>query len=323
MILVTGASGFLGSHLVQALQQQGSRVRAVYHSSAPGPAAPGTEWVKADLLDVYDVEAIMQGVDRVFHCAAIVSFSPERHEQMLHFNPESTANIVNQALVQEIQKMVYVSSVAALGRQDAAKAQITEEEQWGESKYNSAYALSKYMAETEVWRGVGEGLNAVIVNPSVILGEGNWNTGSAALMKIAASEFPFYTNGATGWVDVLDVVRILTRLMESNQEAERFIVSGGNHSFRQVFTLMANALGKRPPRYHAGPFLSGLVWRLGRIQQWLGKTPTVTKETAATAQAQYLYNNEKLLAVLGDFAYTPIEETINRMAGAYKAQQQY
>ena len=325
MILVTGASGFLGSHLVHMRSAQGATVRALYHSHAPSSAdavLPGVSWQKADLLDIFDVEEAMKGITQVYHCAAIVSFQPHEHKKMLHFNPESTANIVNQAIEQGIEKMVYVSSIAALGRGDEKKNKITEEEQWGESGYNSAYAISKYLAETEVWRGIGEGLNAVIVSPGVILGEGDFNDGSAALMKIAAKEFPFYTDGITAWTDVKDVASIMVTLMHSDIEGERYIVSQGNYAYKEIFTRMALALGKRPPHIHAGPFITNMAWRLGRLQAWMGKKPVITRETARNAQHRSLYSNTKLLQQLPSFSYTPIDETIARMAKAFKNKDQ-
>ncbi len=320
MILVTGGSGFLGKHLVRSLSAQGLPVRALFYRNEPSEEdkqLTGVQWQKADLLDVYDVTEAMLGVTHVYHCAAIVSFQPADHQQMLHFNPESTANIINEALEQNITKLVYVSSVAALGRSGANLKAITEEEQWQESAYNSAYGLSKYMAETEVWRGIGEGLNAVIVNPGIILGEGNFDEGSAELMKVAWKEFPYYTKGTSGWADVKDVVNILISLMNSAHEAERYIISAGNYSFREIFTYMANALGKKPPRIYANSLITGLTWRLGKVQSWLGKRPVITKETAVSAHNQSFYDNSKLLAALPEFSYTPIKETIERMAKSF------
>ncbi len=320
MILVTGASGFLGQYLVRILSGRGEKVRALYHKNAPNQELillPGIRWVKADLLDVFEVEEIMAGITHIYHCAAIVSFEKNMEAEMLHFNAESTANIVNQALVQSIEKLVYVSSVAALGRPGDGKKEISEEEQWGESGYNSAYGLSKYLAEMEVWRGVGEGLNAVIVNPSIMLGAGNWDAGSAALVKIAWKEFPFYTNGITGWVDVEDVAHLLPLLLDSDVNAERFIVSEGNHSFREIFTSMAVALQKRPPHIHANALITGLAWRLARLQKSTGKNPVITKQTATTAHAASYYNNEKLNRFLPDFTYTPLPQTIQKMCAAF------
>lgn len=321
MILVTGGSGFLGSHLVRQLSAQGGQVRALYFSCPPeGDLAqlPGVEWVPCDLLDVYAVEEVMQGITDIYHCAAMVSFNPGEGEKMLHFNPESTANIVNQAIIQGIRKMVHVSSVAALGRTGDATKEINEEQEWAESKYNSAYGMSKYLAENEVWRGIGEGLCAVIINPSVIIGTGNWDKGSLQLMSVANKEFPLYTRGVTGWVDVADVVNAMTLLMASGIEAERYVVNAGNYAFREVFTFMALALGKKPPRYYAGPFVTGITWRLSLLYSKItGKYTSITRETANNAHSFSYYNNEKLLAAMPGFTYTPIQETIQRMATAF------
>ena len=320
MVLVTGASGFLGLHLVRLLSSRGIKARAVFFNNEPKPAdknLPGITWIKADLLDVYDVAEIMESITHIYHCAAIVSFQPAMQETMLHFNPECTANIVNEALDRGVKKMVYVSSVAALGRPDVATKEISEAEQWGESKYNSAYGLSKYLAETEVWRGIGEGLNAVIVNPGIILGEGDWQKGSAELIRLAFREFPFYTKGVTGWVDVADVARILVELMDNGQESERYIVSQGNHSYQEIFNQMAVSLGKKPPSVYASSLLTSVIWRLGAIMRLAGKKPVITKETAGNAHALSFYNNKKLLQALPDFKYTPIDQTIKRMAQAF------
>jgi dihydroflavonol-4-reductase len=322
MVLVTGASGFLGQHLVRYLSVHGHTVRALYHNTPPTDELQqlqNVKWVQADLLDVYDVEAAMEGIDEVYHCAGIVSFHPKDRDMLLHFNTESTANIVNEALVNGIRKMVHISSVAALGRSEHVATEITEEEQWEESRYNSAYGLSKHTAEMEVWRGIGEGLNAVIINPATILGTAsNWDTGSARLLKVVDKEFPFYTNGVTAWVDVDDVVKAAYMLMESDIEAERFILSTGNYAFKEIFTQMAKALGKKPPHIRAGAFLSGLVWRWNIFRSLLtGATVTVTRETANTAQRKNYYNNSKLLQYLPSFAYTPINQTITSMANQY------
>ncbi|PZF73061.1 NAD-dependent epimerase/dehydratase family protein [Taibaiella soli] len=320
MILVTGASGFVGQHLVRHLSGQGKTVRALYRNTVPDKeliSLPGVSWMKCDLLDVFDVESAMDGVEEVFHCAAIVSFHPKKKEEMLHANVESTANVVNEALVQNVRKLAYVSSVAALGRTVASK-KISEEEEWEESRYNSAYGLSKYYAEMEVWRGMSEGLNAVIVNPGIILGEGDWSDGSSRLMKLAADEFPFYTEGINGWVDVKDVVNALYNLMYSDIDSERFILSAGNFSYKEIFSIMAEVLNKKPPRIKASAFMTGVLWRWNMLKTaFTGATVTITKESARNAQKQCWYDNGKLLTFLPDFAYTPIHKTLQRMAAAY------
>lgn len=324
MILVTGASGFLGQHLVRALSQKGLEVRALYHQHPPAnklKELKGVSWVQADLLDVFDVEDVMQGINEVYHCAAIVSFHPHDKEKMLHFNVAATANIVDEARAQDVRKLVFVSSVAALGRRSDGNKLITEEEQWEESRYNSRYGLSKHLAEIEVWRAAAEGLNAVVINPAIILGEGNWEEGSARLMKVVNDEFPFYTGGINGWVDVLDVVESMIALMNSDIVQERFIVSAGNYAYKDIFSKMAEALNKKPPHIHAGRLMTALVWRWSMIKSGLsGHTATITRETASTAQNAARYDNTKLLKLLPDFRYRPVQETIARMARAFQQQ---
>jgi nucleoside-diphosphate-sugar epimerase len=320
MVLVTGASGFLGKHLVRYLSAQGLKIRALYNRHPPAPdlsALPGVEWMRCDLLDIYAVEEAMKGIDYVYHCAAIVTFDPQQKRQMLHFNPESTANLVNQALIQGMIKIVHVSSVAALGRTNDKK-EITEEEEWTESNYNSAYGLSKYLSEMEVWRGIGEGLNAVIVNPGIILGPGDGRDLSAQLMKVVYKEFPFYSHGVTSWVDVADVVKLLVMLMGSDIKSNRFIISNGNFAYRDICTLMAKSLNKKPPRFHANSFLTGLVWRLSALQGvFTGRQGLITRETANNAHALSYYSSSKLAVAFPDFSYIPIAQTIDTMARSF------
>ncbi len=321
MILVTGASGFLGQHLVRHLSGQGVKVRALYNSHPPSQdlkQLQGVEWVKCDLLDIFAVEEVMTGIDDIYHCAAIVSFDPRRHSEMLHFNPNSTTNIVNQALEQGIRKLVHVSSVAALGRTGSSQKEINEESEWENSKYNSAYGMSKYLAEMEVWRGIGEGLNAVIVNPGIVLGAGTGHDLSAQLMKIADRNFPFYSKGASSWVDATDVVRAMTALMTSETEGERFIVSAGNFSYKEVFTLIANALGRKPPRFAANSLITGIGWRISRLLRLFGINTFITRETAINANTVSRYNNEKLINSLPAFAYTQLSDTIELMARSFQ-----
>lgn len=237
----------------------------------------------------------------------------------MRVNVTGTSHVVDAAIDAGVRKLVCISSVAALGRNIQGR-EISEEVQWEEGAYNSTYAQSKYYAEMEVWRGMAEGLEAAVLNPGIILGEGvDWEQGSARLMKLADDEFPFYTGGINSWVDVKDVVKAAIILMKSDVSAERFIVSAGNFSYRQIFTLMANSLGKRPPRFKAGKGLSGLVWRWGWIKSRLAARTTITKETARTAQQICYYNNEKLINYFPEFDYTDIADTIARMAIAYRS----
>jgi len=322
VVLVTGASGFLGQYLTRYLSEQGESVRALYHRHTPSTELeqlPGVKWLQCDMLDVYALEDAMQGVTHIYHCAAMVSFNPQRREQMMHLNIESATNLVNLAIEQNITKLVHVSSIAALGRNAKHKNEITEDDEWEDSKQNSAYAISKYYSEMEVWRGIAEGLNAVIVNPGIILGAGNWNEGSANIMRVVDKEFPFYTLGVNAWVDVSDVVIAMYQLMKSEVSAARFILSSGNYSYRDIFTKMAIAINKRPPHIKVGPYLTGLLAQFYMLRnKLLGGAATITRETSRNAHLYCYYNNEKLFKYLPAFEYMPLEVSINRMAVVFK-----
>lgn len=314
MILVTGATGLVGSHLLKKLSHDGVPVRALYRTTIPEQEwAHKVEWVKGDLLDILSLEDAMEGVQQVYHCAAVVSFSPSQRKHMHQVNREGTANVVNAALSRNIDKMVYVSSVAALGRIRKGEM-VNESMHWTPETSNSEYGKSKFLAEMEVWRGIGEGLNAAIVNPVIILGAGNWHQGSSGIFKSAYDEFPWYTEGVSGFVDVEDVTDAMVRIMNSDITAERFILSGGNHTYREVFTTIAQAFGRKPPHKKVSPFLAAIVWRLEAVKSWFtGKAPLLTKETAHTAQAQVYFNNEKLLNTFPDFQYHTLQESVQRI----------
>lgn len=318
MILVTGGTGFLGFHLLQKLLESPERIRATYRSTSDPRIrqrlSGNIEWVEADVLDVFALEDAMQDVQKVYHCAAVVSFAPSKRKIMHQINVEGTANVVNTALETGVEKLLHVSSVAALGRKPN-HIHVDENIEWEKSPNNSAYAKSKYAAEMEIWRGMAEGLNTVMVNPSIILGPWDWDTGSAAFFKRAWNNARFYTDGVKGFVDVEDVVKAMIGLMESDIHSQRFILNSENLSFKQLFDWLAQYLNKKPPPYRAGKFLSALVWRLEALRSlFTGKDPLITKETARTANTHYEYDNSKFLEVFPDFQFTPIEECVQRVS---------
>jgi dihydroflavonol-4-reductase len=319
LILVTGASGFLGQHLLHALAHQPLPVLGLYNSRIPGFSAPNITYKQCDLLDPYAIEDRMKGVTRVYHCAAIVSFDPSFKKKMIEGNVTATAHVVNAALEAGVDRLLHVSSVAALGRTlHNGEAFINEETHWEESKANSAYAESKYLSEMEVWRAMAEGLNAVIVNPSLILGEGDWERSSAKLIQIVAKEFPWYTVGINGWVDAKDVAAAMVLLMNSDISDERFIISCGNFSYRDIFTKMAKALNTRAPYREASPFMTEIVWRAELFKSRLAnKEATISKDSARAAQAKCFYDNDKFLKAFPDFQYQDMDATIQRMAKAF------
>lgn len=319
MIFVTGASGLVGSHLIQSLLVKGKKVRALYRQSVPVFAGSDQcEWIKGDILDPIGLTEALEGVDYVYHCAAIVSFAPGAAAKMLQSNVEGTANVVNACLAQQIKKLIFVSSVAALGRIRENQA-IDETMNWTPETSNSVYGQSKYLAELEVWRAMEEGLPMAIVNPVIILGAGDWNNGSSGIFKSAYNEFPWYTKGMSGFVDVLDVVDAMQLLMESEVKGQRYVLSADNLYYRDLFNAIATAFNKRLPYKKVTPFLAGIVWRLEALKGLItGKAPLLTKETAATAQAIVKFNNRKFLDAFPNFRYRNLEETIQRVAGELK-----
>lgn len=311
MILVTGGSGLLGQELITQLLTQGKKVRAIYNKTPLADfASSNLEQFQCNILDVTGLEEAMQGVEQVYHCAAVVTFNPKRRYEMFKINIEGTANIVNVALDAGVQKLVHVSSVAALGR-IREDTMINETMNWTEETSNSNYGQSKYLSEMEVWRGIGEGLNAVMVNPTIILGAGDWNSGSSKIFQSVYNEFPWYTDGTTGFVDVKDVAKAMIALMQSDITAQRFVISAENKTYQEVFNLMAKAFGKKPPYKKVTPFIAKIVWRLEAVKSWFIKQdPLLTEETAKTAMARVNFDNSKLKQFLPGFTYRPVEETI-------------
>lgn len=268
------------------------------------------EWVRGDMADIYCLEEAMDGVDKVYHCAALMSFEPRDHKNMLRMNSSGTANVVNAALEKGVRKFCHVSSIAALGRPENKADIINEKLVWKSSRNNSIYSISKYESEREVWRGIAEGLDAVIVNPSVILGYAGIDSGSSKLFSTAWRNTTFYPVGVNGFVDVRDVVSAMVKLMESDIKNERFILNSDNVSYKRLFELMAKAYQKPGPKYKVGAFPASFAWRAERVRSWITrKSPLLTRETARTASNKHYYSAEKIRRTL-NFEFRPIEETV-------------
>ncbi len=319
MILVTGAAGMLGSSLIQELLANQQSVKALYRSAKPTQHSQNkVVWIQGDILDVSRLEEVMQGVTQVYHCAAIVSFSHDDAEELYKTNVEGTANVVNAALNAGVKKLLHISSVAALGKAKTGEA-VSESSQWTEDKNSSVYGKTKHLAEMEVWRGVGEGLDAVVINPGIILGSGDWNEGSSRLFKTAYDEFPWFTEGVTGFVDVLDVAKAAILLMNNETAAERFIINADNIPYHELFNLMADGFGKKRAFRKVSPFMASLIWRTERMRHFFfGSRPFLTKETAANAQTKRYFDNTKLLRRFPQFHYLPLQQTISRICNDYK-----
>jgi nucleoside-diphosphate-sugar epimerase len=313
MIFITGCNGLVGSFVARKLIQEGYQVRALRRKSSDltlvQDIAAQIEWVEGDILDLPGLSKAMAGVSAVIHSAAMISFAPADKVRMHKINVEGTTNVVNVCLANNVSKLCHVSSVAALGRKKNDQF-ITEEAKWEHSGYNSNYAQTKYLAELEVWRGIAEGLPAVIVNPSVILGPGNWEQGSTKLFKYVWDERAFYTGGSINYVDVRDVSQIIFQLIHSEITLERFILNGGSIKIKELFDKIATQFGRKPPYMPVNSLLAAVAWRIEYMRSMVtGKEPLITRETAQIAQKEYVYLNEKVKQKL-HYSFHPIDDTI-------------
>ena len=319
-VLLTGASGFLGSYMLRLLLKKGYDVRAVRRKDSSmailNDVIDAVEWMEGDITDLSFLEEAVQGIDYVYHAAAAVSFNSKDKDKMMFVNGTGTENIVNVCLDNGVKKLLHVSSIAALGRKENI-TKIDENAQWENSPLNSDYAISKFKAECEVWRGIQEGLNAVIINPTLIMGAGYWHLGTCKMFKQADKGLKFYPKGGNGFVDVRDVAEVSVKLMESEISGERFIVNSDNYLFKDAFSMMAKALGRKARFIKAPDWSIELMWRADNIKSTLlGVEPLITKELARGLQTFFQYDNTKLLKHI-THNYRSLQTTIDETAALY------
>jgi nucleoside-diphosphate-sugar epimerase len=325
MILVTGSTGLVGAHLLYKLTSNNEKVRAIYRTERKlnnvkkvfstytdnfDALFDAIEWVQADILDIPLLSEAFKAITYVYHCAAFVSFEPDKYQLLRQTNIEGTANIVNLCISNNIKKLCYVSSIATIGRNTTNNKLITENTEWNPEDDNSVYAITKYGAEMEVWRATQEGLDAVIVNPGVILGAGIWSYGSGSLFKKAYKGIKYFTSGSLGIVDVEDVVSIMIALTKSNIINERFILVAENWTYKQFLQALSVSVNVKPPKKLINPIFLQLAWRLDWLTQKLtGKRRQLTKQLVTSISSETNYNNSKIKNAL-DFKFKSINESI-------------
>ncbi|UOB16301.1 NAD-dependent epimerase/dehydratase family protein [Abyssalbus ytuae] len=326
MILVTGGTGLVGGHLLFYLVKQGEKVRATYRHAEKVETVKtnlflnhedlfdNIEWVKADILDLPSLTHAFKNINIVYHCAAFISFVPHDYKKLRCANIEATANVVNLCIENKIDKLCYVSSIAAIGK-PLVKEIITEETQWNAEAENNVYAITKYGAEIEVWRATQEGVNAVIVNPGIILGHGKWDSPSLSIFKKVKKGISFYPAGGTGFVDVEDVVKAMVKLTESDIKNERFIVIAENLSYKEVLHKIAEELKVKPPEKRVKKWQLEFLWRLDRFMGLLpGYKRKLTRISARSLNTRDFYSNDKIKKEL-NFVFKPVDETIKKACG--------
>ncbi len=329
MILVTGGTGLVGSHLLYTLVSKGEKVRATHRKNSVLENVKKVfgfftndaevlfnkiDWVEADVTNIPQLETAFEGITKVYHSAAFISFDAADGDTMRKINIEGTANIVNLCIVNKVEKLCFVSSIASLGPADESGF-ITEESHWIAEVDHNEYAISKYGGEMEVWRGTREGVPAVIVNPGVILGAGFPHQGSGKLFGMAQKGMSFYTTGKTGFVDVEDVVSVMVALMEGTIKNESYILVAENVFFKDIMTQICMALGKKPPTKKIRKWMLKVLWRINWVLSKLsGKSPEITRASAAAAFETSTYSNTKVKEAL-NFAFKPVAETIKNVVG--------
>lgn len=331
MILVTGGTGLVGSHLLYHLTQKNEAIRAIYRSEESLEKVKNVfsyytdsvdkffskiEWKKADITDVPSMTPLFENVSEVYHCAALISFDPTDYRDMRRVNIYGTAILVNLAIDAGVKKLCYVSSIAAVG-DDPKKSIADEENEWSGNEKNHGYAITKYGGEMEVWRASQEGIDVIIVNPGVILGGGFWNSGSGKLFSQVYKGFKYYTKGSTGFVGVEDVVRPMILLMESEIKNERFILISENKTFQEVLTSIADGFGKKRPSKLIKPWATEIFWRLDwLISKLTARRPRMSKHSAKSLHNQSVYSSKKLQKAL-DYQFEKVEEVIKKVCQQY------
>lgn len=319
VILVTGGTGFLGSTLIKLLIEQGHAVLATKRSSSAIPemlkSSSLIEWIDADVTDYFALADIFVNINQVYHCAAKVSYQKEDAYELFQVNVEGTAHIVNLCLEHQA-RLVHVSSIAALGSRKDNKP-VNEADKWEYDPKMSNYALSKYKSELEVWRGINEGLDAVIVNPSVIMGLGSYKKGSGAIFELVNNGIKIFTGGSVGIVDVEDVTKIMFQLMNSDIKSERFILNSENISNKELLYRIAQLIDKKPPTLKANNLMLSAAWRMAKVLSLMtGKKPVITEESVQAAASLLAFSNEKITKAI-NYSFKPLNHTLQEIANTY------
>ena len=319
-IFITGATGLVGAQFIRKLLGEGYRVVALRRKEVPDPwlkeIDDQIEWRLGDINDVQSLLEAMNGCQHVIHAAAMISFLPKRRQLMMETNIQGTSNMIYVALELKMASFVHVSSVSSLGRYKMDGI-IDESKQWKDHKQNTGYAISKYKAELEAYRGFHEGLNVLIVNPATVIGYSDWTRGSSRMFQLAYKGNKFAPKGRMGFIMVEDVVDLTLKLLKRKCFGERFILTAEQHSFTDILGMVAKGFNKRPPTLTVTPFLAGFAWRMHAVQSWFtGLEPGISKETARYTQYDYHYSNAKVMHAV-DHKLRDVEAGILEVCAKY------
>ena len=333
MILVTGGTGLVGAHLLFTLIDNNEEVRAIYRKTSDLNAVKKVfsyytsevdrlfnkiDWQLADITDVLSLEVVFKNIDYVYHCAAYISFNPRHFKTLKKVNVEGTANVVNLCISEKVIKLCYISSVASLGKTEN-ESLITEECEFNPNDRNSVYSITKNQAEMEVWRGSQEGLDVVIVQPGVIIGEGIWSSASGGIFRTIAKGLKFYTPGGIGIVDVKDVVKAMIYLTKSELKNQAYILVGENILYKKLLTKISNKLHRKAPKLLISKTLmlsfANFDWVLNKLFKTRRK---LLKSTVRNLFKRSFYDSSKITTTT-NFNFRDLDKTIERVAGNYRA----
>lgn len=321
-VLITGATGFVGSEVTRQVLAQGAEVRILRRETSKldllGEAARAVEHAVGDVTDYASLRAAMRGIEQIYHTAAFLGHGTRADRAPLHrVNVRGTAHVVDAALEAGVARLVHTSSIAALGRPEKSDVVIDETMAWQASRNNTPYAQSKHEAELEIHRGIAEGLDAVMVNPSLVFGGGRPGENTRQIAEaVRAGRLPGVPVGGTNVVDVLDVAEGHLRAMERGRTGARYILGSENLTWQQIFATLAEAYGVEPPRRRLPPGLALAAGTLAEVFAALTRTrPRLTRERARQAARFYRYDNRKAVEELG-CTFRPFVSTARRMAGA-------
>ncbi|HUH17649.1 SDR family NAD(P)-dependent oxidoreductase [Albibacterium sp.] len=316
MILVTGGTGFIGSLVIKSLLEKGKSVLAIKRTSSIIPQEllykANLFWFDADVTDYFSLDDVFTQVRQVYHCAGMVSFNKADRKELMDVNVEGTTHIVNLCLEKKA-RLVYLSSVAALG-EGKESVYINEKSKWEWHPKLSNYSISKFEAEREVWRGIAEGLDAVIVNPTIVIGADN-SSNTAQLFSLIEKGLKYYPTGSTGFVDVKDLTSIMIQLMESSDiSGTNFLINNVNLSYKEFFEQYARIVKKNPPTIPTNRYLLAFVWRAQSLLSFLKITkPSLTKEIARSSIKKHIYSNEKITSTL-NYSFKPFDLSLEEIS---------
>ncbi len=307
--LVTGSTGFIGSHLTRALAARGDTLRLLIRRDTPHLQLDGIEFerINGDINDRRAVRRALEGVGRVFHVAGTTSMRSADAERVFEVNVGGTALLAEEARAAGVERFVHTSSGGAVGAA-VRGGRIDEAERWRPGGYGIPYIDSKHEAETEILRQAAHGLDAVIVNPTFVLGPGATRpTGSTALVtRFLARRIPAYVDGGLNIVDVRDVVTGHLQAEAKGERGERYILGGRNFTMQRLFADLSRISGVPAPeaRLPAGLAVNG-----AKAAEVIGIPVGFAPDEARSASMWWTFSSAKAKRELG-FNARPHEETL-------------